>query len=73
MNAAYSPADAKPGCCQEAALGVPFYLPCNKPATQVVGWKGRRDEPIRMCAACADHNVRNRGGEKISDIEPVKT
>lgn len=62
---------AKPGCCEEAALGVPFYLPCNSPAAHIVGWKGRDDKPIPMCAYCADHNVKNRGGEIISDI-PVK-
>lgn len=53
---------AKPHCCEEAALGVPFYAPCNAPAVNVVGWKGRRDKPIRMCEACTDHNVKNRGG-----------
>lgn len=56
---------AEPGCCEEAALGVPFYAPCNKPALAIVGWKGRRDDPIRMCFACMDHNIKNRGGELI--------
>lgn len=56
---------AKPGCCEEAALGVPFYAPCNQPAVAIVGWKGRSDKPIRMCAACMDHNLKNRGGELI--------
>lgn len=57
---------AKPHCCEEASLlspQFPFYVPCNEPAVRVVGWKGRSDSPIRMCAACACHNVRNRGGE----------
>lgn len=53
---------ANPGGCEEAALGVPFYAPCNQPAEFIVGWEGRSDAPIRMCAACADHNVKNRGG-----------
>ncbi len=60
-----TPADAKPGCCQEAALGVPFYAPCNKPAMSIVGWKGRSEPAIRMCEACTYHNVRNRGGEIV--------
>lgn len=60
--------EALPGRCQEAS---PFsgeaYLPCNAPATKVVGWKGRSDAPIRMCGGCADHNVKNRGGEIVHD------
>lgn len=60
----------KPDGCEEAALGLPFYLPCNKPATFIVGWIGRRDAPIRMCDHCKDHNVRNRGGEVIGPYVP---
>lgn len=56
---------AKPGCCEEAAIGVPFYAPCNQPAVAIVGWKGRSDKPIRMCSLCVGHNVVNRGGEVI--------
>lgn len=55
-------------CCEECAImppGVNAYFPCNKPATKIVGWKGRSDIPIRMCDGCADHNIRNRGGETI--------
>lgn len=59
---------ANNGCCEEAAIGMPGYFPCNRPATKIVGWKGRTDKPIRMCNACADHNVRNRGGEVISSF-----
>lgn len=57
---------AKPNGCEEAALmpaGVTKYFPCNRPAVSIVGWKGREDSPIRMCSGCADHNVKNRGGE----------
>lgn len=50
--------------CKEAALGLPFYLPCGKPADFIVGWIGRDDEHIPMCWMCADHNVRNRHGVK---------
>jgi hypothetical protein len=60
---------AKEGCCEEAALGMPGYIPCNQPAVALVGWKGRNDKPIRMCAMCEAHNIRNRGGERIEAIE----
>lgn len=56
---------AKPGCCEECTLGASFYVPCNQPATHVIGWKGRKEPPIRMCIMCADHNVRNRSGEVV--------
>lgn len=61
---------ATDGCCEEAALNAPegMYLPCNKPAEWIVGWKGRSDKPIRMCFACKEHNVRNRGGEVIEKM-----
>ena len=50
-------------CCEEASLNSSqFYIPCNTPAVSVVGWRGHNDNPIRMCAFCADHNVSNRGG-----------
>lgn len=53
-------------CCEEAALhSHTTYIPCNKHAVNIVGWKGRSDAPIRMCEFCTDHNVRNRGGEII--------
>lgn len=55
--------------CQEAALGLPFYLPCGKPADFIVGWHRRTDEAIPMCWMCADHNVRNRGGKKLTEGE----
>lgn len=54
-------------CCEECAIGFSAYMPCNKPATQIIGWIGRTDEPIRMCDACADHNIRNRNGQKLRD------
>jgi len=54
---------AKDHCCEEASLSShSFYIPCNRPATHIVGWIGRSDAPIRMCEMCADHNVKNRGG-----------
>lgn len=56
---------ASPGCCEEAAMGFSFYMPCNRPATHVIGWKGRTEPAIRMCWMCADHNIRNRSGELV--------
>jgi hypothetical protein len=57
---------AKEHCCEEAStLSGQFYIPCNKPAINIVGWKGRSDKPIRMCDMCTYHNVNNRGGEII--------
>lgn len=64
---------ADPGRCEEAALGFSFYAPCNQRAIAVVGWKGRSDKPIRMCAACLNHNVRNRGGEVLRYVEDWTT
>ena len=66
---------AKANCCEECAMGLGFsaYIPCNKPAVNIVGWKGRDDTPIRMCFACTDHNVRNRGGEIIRPYEAETT
>lgn len=57
---------AVPGGCEEASiLSRGFYIPCNRPAVNIVRWKGRTDRPIRMCFGCSDHNVRNRGGEIV--------
>ncbi len=61
---------ANPDCCEEAALGIPFYTPCNKPATNVVAWKGRSDPAIRMCDFCTNHNVHNRGGYVVRAYQP---
>ena len=55
--------EANPHCCQEASLqSHAFYIPCNAPAVNMVGWIGRNDTPIRMCQFCSNHNVANRGG-----------
>lgn len=62
---------AKPDGCEECVMGAPFYVPCNKPATQLIGWKHRTEGPYRMCDMCADHNVRNRGAFKVSSYEPA--
>lgn len=55
---------AHPNGCEEASTASrEFYIPCNRPATRIVGWIGRPDTPIRMCDFCTAHNVKNRGGE----------
>lgn len=65
---------AKDGCCEEASTqSRDFYIPCNNPAINIVGWKGRSDTPIRMCVMCTDHNVKNRNGEIISFIDLTPT
>lgn len=73
-NHAQEPLKAKPHCCEEAShLSYNYYIPCNKPAANVVGWKERSDAPIRMCEMCTDHNVRNRNGyiiERYSCLVP---
>ena len=57
---------ANPNCCEEAStLSHSFYIPCNNPAVNIVGWKGRSDKPIRMCEGCTYHNIKNRGGQII--------
>jgi hypothetical protein len=51
--------------CEEASMfSTTSYIPCNAPAEAIVHSKvDRRD--YRMCAGCADHNVRNRGMEYV--------
>lgn len=62
---------AQPDCCEEAAPGMDFYMPCNAPAVRLV--KLRDEGPYRMCAACARHNIRRRGGEDVGPyIPPTK-
>lgn len=52
------PRDAR---CQEASsFSRETYLPCGAPAEYVIEHVGERC--YYMCRACADHNVRSRGG-----------
>lgn len=61
---------AKPDCCEEAAPGAAFfYVPCNAPAVKMV--KLRNEGPYRMCAACAYHNIHNRGGVDVGPFIPT--
>jgi hypothetical protein len=63
MNWPQAQLKAKPHCCEEASLrSGSSYIPCDAPATNVVGWRNRTDKPIRMCDFCTDHNVKNRNG-----------
>lgn len=56
------PADAR---CQEASiLSVNWYVPCGKVACAIVRHK-KDGRAYYMCGACADHNIRNRGGELL--------
>lgn len=64
---------AKDGCCEEASpLSHNFYIPCNKPATKIVdvNRRGSSEGPYRMCDACADHSVRNRGMKVLGPYPP---
>lgn len=50
--------------CEEASpLSHKVFIPCGRPAVVIV--KTRDPKPYNMCAACADHNVRNRGAEYV--------
>lgn len=57
-------------------MGAPVYVPCGKPAAYVV--KNNDPRPYVMCAACADHNVKNRNakivqkGEKHAPIAVIE-
>lgn len=65
---------ANDDCCEEAStLSHKFYVPCNQPAVNIVGWQGRNDTPLRMCAMCTDHNIKNRGGVIIKFLNKSAT
>lgn len=54
---------AKPGGCEETSMmSASFYIPCDQPAVRLV-FHARDNKTYRMCAMCADHNIRNRGGK----------
>lgn len=47
--------------CQEASpLSYNFKIECGRPAVALID--NGDETPYLMCAGCADHNVRNRGG-----------
>lgn len=60
--------EARPDCCEEASFIVPP-LPCNRPATRMIGWPERGEGPYRMCDMCAHHNVKNRNATDLGPYE----
>lgn len=55
--------------CEEASqFSVTEYIPCGQPATAVVWHQRDGKHTYLMCAACADHNVRNRGGKLVAIV-----
>lgn len=67
---------AMPGRCEDAfALSGDTYIPCNRPAVRMIGWRdiqgGLSEGPYRMCDMCADHSVRNRRAEDLGAYTAV--
>jgi hypothetical protein len=57
--------------CQEAShLSRQSYIACRAPATHVI-WHDKDRRGYYMCDACADHNVRNRGGRDVTHGTPA--
>ena len=42
------------------------YIRCGKTAYVLVQHVGRSEGPYWLCAECADHNIRRRGGRDIT-------
>lgn len=61
------------GCEEASLLSKERYIPCNRPAKHIVGWKGRSETPVRMCAICADHNVKHRNGYIVREYIAIRT
>lgn len=60
---------AMPGRCEEASpFSTDAYIPCNAPATQMIGFPSG-EGPYRMCTSCAAHNLRNRGAVYKGEID----
>ena len=54
--------------CEEASqLSHNFYIPCGMPAMFVV--RNRDPDSYNMCAACASHNVKDRGARYVMEDE----
>lgn len=63
---------AKANCCEEASpLSKATYIPCNQPATRMIGWPARQEGPYRMCESCADHCVHQRGATDQGPFTPT--
>jgi hypothetical protein len=48
-----------------------IYIPCNAPATSMIGWPDRKEGPYRMCMPCAEHSLKNRGATFMGVYEGV--
>ena len=56
------PIDWSALACQDASpMSRETFIPCSAPASAIV-WHQKDRCAYTMCASCADHNVRNRGG-----------
>lgn len=63
--------EAAAHCCEEASVASTLtYIPCNAPATRVVGLRG---DTFRMCRPCAEHNVKRRGGRDLGAYLPKES
>lgn len=52
--------------CEEASpLSFKIKIDCGRPASSIV-WHNVDQRAYRMCEACTDHNVRNRGGIELT-------
>ena len=55
--------------CQEASMFlITTKIDCGKPA-EVIVWHNGDRRAWAMCLACADHNLRNRGGIELARKE----
>lgn len=54
--------------CQEASsLSRETYIPCGQHVTALI--ENKDSHLYFMCAACASHNLHNRGAKQIAEIE----
>lgn len=59
--------------CEEASPASRYhYIPCNVPAERNI-YHPREKRTYRMCAACARHNVKNRGAIDKGPFHPPET
>ena len=58
--------------CQEASIhSRETFMPCGAPAAAIV-WHERDGKHLYlMCAHCAAHNIRNRGGRLLMATDPA--
>ena len=57
--------------CEEASIhSRETFIPCGAPAAAVVWHKRDGKHTYLMCAPCAWHNVKNRGGRLLMATDP---